>query len=105
MGSEHAHTCPELGTLVSFDEYGHEHNHEGSHPCYHLFIHQHFTKGTKMQDHKREKPKTNQKRLLGFYKLPSKSEWNESMTEGEKRDYIESLIKNMAEKLEENPNE
>ena len=49
-----------------------------------------------MQDHKREKPKTNQKRLLGLYKLPSKSEWNESMTEGEKRDYIESLIKNMA---------
>ena len=58
-----------------------------------------------MKDHKKETSKNNQKRLLGLYKLPSKSEWNERMTEGEKRDFIDSMIKNMAGKLEENPNE
>ena len=105
MGPWHVHTCHGLGTLVSFDEYGHEHTHKGSHPCYHSLIHQHVTKGTKMKDHKKEKPKKNQKRLLGLYKLPSKSEWNEAMTEGEKRDFIDSMIKDMAGKLEENPNE
>ena len=58
-----------------------------------------------MKDHKKEKPKKNQKRLLGLYKLPSKSEWNEAMTEGEKRDFIDSMIKDMAGKLDEDPNE
>ena len=59
-----------------------------------------------MKDHKEEKPNNNnQKRLLGLYKLPNKSDWNEEMTEDEKRAFIDSLIKDMAGKLEEDPNE
>ena len=58
-----------------------------------------------MKDHKKETSKNNQKRLLGLYKLPSKSEWNEAMTEDEKRALIDSMIKDMAGKLEENSNE
>ena len=63
------------------------------------------TKGIKMKDHKEEKPDNNQKRLLGLYKLPNKSDWNEGMTEDEKRAFIDSMIKDMAGKLEEDPNE
>ena len=37
-----------------------------------------------MKDHKEGKPDNNQKRLLGLYKLPNKSDWNEGMTEDEK---------------------
>ena len=66
---------------------------------------EHITKGTKVEDHKREKTENNQKRLLGLYKLPSESEWNEAMTEDEKRAFIDSMIKNMVGNLEENPNE
>ena len=59
-----------------------------------------------MKDHKGEKPNNNnQKRLLGLYKLPNKSDWNEEMTEDEKRAFIDLLIKDMAGKLEEDPNE
>ena len=46
-----------------------------------------------MKDHKEEKPNKNQKRLLGLYKLPNKSDWNEGMTEDEKRAFIDSMIK------------
>ena len=90
---------------MSFDEYGHKQTHKGSRPCYHSLIYEHITKGTKVEDHKREKTKNNQKRLLGLYKLPSESEWNEAMTEDEKRAFIDSMIKNMVGNLEENPNE
>ena len=86
-------------------EYDHEHTHKGSRPYYHSSIHQHITKGTKVEDHKREKTENNQKRLLGLYKLPSESEWSEAMTEDEKRAFIDSMIKNMVGNLEENPNE
>ena len=58
-----------------------------------------------MKDQKKEKPNNKKKRLLGLYKLPSKSEWNEAMTEDEKRALIDSMIKDMAGKLEEDPNE
>jgi len=58
-----------------------------------------------VEDNKREKTENNQKRLLGLYKLPSESEWNEAMTEDEKRALIDSMIKDMAEKLDEDPNE
>ena len=58
-----------------------------------------------MKEQKEEKPNNNQKRLLGFYKLPSKSDWNEGMTEDEKRAFIDSIIKDMAGKLEEDSNE
>lgn len=58
-----------------------------------------------MKDHKKEKTENNQKRLLGLYKLPNKSAWNQGMTEDEKRVFIDSMIKNMVGKLEENPNE
>ena len=63
------------------------------------------TKGIKVKDHKEEKPDNNQKRLLGLYKLPNKSDWNEGMTEDEKIAFIDSMIKDMAEKLDEDPNE
>ena len=49
-----------------------------------------------MKDQKEEKPDNNQKRLLGLYKLPNKSDWNEGMTEDEKRAFIDSMIKDMA---------
>ena len=62
-------------------------------------------KGIKMNDQKEEKPDNNQKRLLGLYKLPNKSDWNEGMTEDEKIAFIDSMIKDMAEKLDEDPNE
>ena len=95
-----------MGTLVSFDEYGHEHTHKGPHPCYHSLIPNTFqTKGIKMKDQKEEKPNNNQKRLLGLYKLPNKSDWNEGMTEDEKRAFIDSMIKDMVGKLEEDSNE
>ena len=98
-----------MGTLVSFDEYGHEHTHKGSHPCYHPLIQNRLgrneMKGIKMKDQKEEKPDNNQKRLLGLYKLPNKSDWNEGMTEDEKRAFIDSMIKDMAGKLEEDSNE
>ena len=68
-------------------------------------IHQHITKGIKVKDQKKEKPNNNQKRLLGLYKLPNKSDWNEGMTEDEKRAFIDSMIKDMAGKLEEDSNE
>lgn len=68
-------------------------------------IHQHITKGIKVKDPKKEKPNKNQKRLLGLYKLPNKSDWNEGMTEDEKIAFIDSMIKDMAEKLDEDPNE
>ena len=58
-----------------------------------------------MKDHKEEKPNNNQKRLLGLYKLPTKSEWNDAMAESEKRDFIDSMIKEMVGKLEEDSNE
>ena len=58
-----------------------------------------------MKEQKEEKPNNNRKRLLGFYKLPSKSDWNEGMTEDEKRAFIDSIIKGMAGKLEEDSNE
>jgi len=58
-----------------------------------------------MIDQKEEKPNSNQKRLLGLYKLPNKSDWNEGMTEDEKRAFIDSMIKDMAGKLEEDSNE
>ena len=62
-------------------------------------------KGIKMKDQKEEKPDNNQKRLLGLYKLPNKSDWNKRMTEDEKREFIDSMIKDMAGKLEEDSNE
>ena len=62
-------------------------------------------KGIKMKDQKEEKPDNNQKRLLGLYKLPNKSDWNKRMTEDEKITFIDSMIKDMAEKLDEDPNE
>lgn len=65
---------------------------------------QYEMKGIKMKDQKEEKPDNNQKRLLGLYKLPNKSDWNEGMTEDEKIAFIDSMIKDMAGKLEENPN-
>ena len=68
-------------------------------------IHQHITKGIKVKDPKKEKPNKNQKRLLGLYKLPTKSKWNDGMTESEKRDFIDSMIKEMVGKLEEDSNE
>ena len=58
-----------------------------------------------MKDQKEEKPDNNQKRLLGLYKLPNKSDWNKRMTEDEKITFIDSMIKDMAEKLDEDPNE
>ena len=58
-----------------------------------------------MKDQKEEKPDNNQKRLLGLYKLPNKSDWNEGMTEDEKIAFIDSMIKDMDEKLDEDPNE
>ena len=58
-------------------------------------IHQHITKGIKVKDPKKEKPNKNQKRLLGLYKLPTKSKWNDGMTESEKRDFIDSIIKEL----------
>ena len=58
-----------------------------------------------MKDQKEEKPDNNQKRLLGLYKLPNKSDWNKRMTEDEKIAFIDSMIKHMAEKLDEEPNE
>ena len=58
-----------------------------------------------MKDQKEEKPDNNQKRLLGLYKLPNKSDWNEGMTEDETIAFIDSMIKDMAEKLDEDPNE
>ena len=58
-----------------------------------------------MKDQKEEKPDNNQKRLLGLYKLPNKSDWNKRMTEDEKIAFIDSMIKYMAEKLDEDPNE
>ena len=61
-------------------------------------------KGIKMKDHNEETPNKNKKRLLGLYKLPSSSKWNEGMTEDEKRAFIDSMMKDMAGKLEENPN-
>ena len=57
-----------------------------------------------MKDQKEEKPDNNQKRLLGLYKLPNKSDWNKRMTEDEKIAFIDSTIKDMAEKLDEDPN-
>ena len=63
------------------------------------------TKGIKMKDQKEEKPDNNQKRLLGLYKLPNKSDWNKRMTEDEKIAFIDSMIKDMAEKLDEDLNE
>ena len=57
-----------------------------------------------MKDQKEEKPDNNQKRLLGLYKLPNKSDWNKRMTEDEKITFIDSMIKDMAEKLDEDPN-
>ena len=62
-------------------------------------------KGIKTKDQKEEKPDNNQKRLLGLYKLPNKSDWNKRMTEDEKIAFIDSMIKDMAEKLDEDPNE
>ena len=62
-------------------------------------------KGIKTKDQKEEKPDNNQKRLLGLYKLPNKSDWNKRMTEDEKIAFIDSMIKDMAEKLNEDPNE
>ncbi len=58
-----------------------------------------------MKDQKKEKANNNQKRLLGLYKLPNKSDWNEGMTEDEKIAFIDSMIKDMAEKLEKDSNE
>ena len=58
-----------------------------------------------MKDQKEEKPDNNQKRLLGLYKLPNKSDWNKRMTEDEKIAFIDSMIKDMTEKLDEDPNE
>ena len=58
-----------------------------------------------MKDQKEEKPDNNQKRLLGLYKLPNKSDWNKRMTEDEKIAFIDSTIKDMAEKLDEDLNE
>ena len=58
-----------------------------------------------MKDHKEGKPNNNQKRLLGLYKLPNKSDWNKRITEDEKIAFIDSMIKDMAEKLDEDPNE
>ncbi len=58
-----------------------------------------------MKDQKKGKPNNSQKKLLGLYKLPSKSDWNEGMTEDEKRTFIDSMIKDMAGKLEEDSNE
>jgi len=68
-------------------------------------IHRHITKGIKVKDQKKEEPNNNQKRLLGLYKLPTKSEWNDAMAESEKRDFIDSVIKEMVGKLEEDSNE
>ena len=59
----------------------------------------------KMKDQKKGKSKNSQKKLLGLYKLPSKSDWNEGMTEDEKRTFIDSMIKDMAGKLEKDSNE
>ena len=53
-----------------------------------------------MKDQKKGKPKNSQKKLLGLYKLPSKSDWNEGMTEDEKRSFIDSMIKDLAGKQE-----
>ena len=95
-----------MGTLVSFDEYGHEHTHKGPHPCYHSSTPNTIrNERKKMKDQKEEKPDNNQKRLLGLYKLPNKSDWNKRMTEDEKIAFIDSMIKDMAEKLDEEPNE
>ena len=58
-----------------------------------------------MKDQKKEETINNQKRLLGFYKLPNKSEWNERMTEDEKRDFVDSIIRGMVGKLQEDSNE
>ena len=58
-----------------------------------------------MKDQKEEKPDNSQKRLLGLYKLPNKSDWNKRMTEDEKITFIDSMIKDMAGKLDEDPNE
>ena len=91
---------------MSFDEYGHEHTHKGPHPATtHQPRTQYEMKGIKMKDQKEEKPDNNQKRLLGLYKLPNKSDWNKRMTEDEKIAFIDSMIKDMAEKLDEEPNE
>ena len=88
---------------MSFDEYGHEHTHKGSHPCYQPLIQNRLGRN-EMKDHNEETPNKNKKRLLGLYKLPSSSKWNEGMTEDEKRAFIDSMIKDMTGKLEENPN-
>jgi hypothetical protein len=93
-----------LGALVSFDEYGHEHTHKGLHPCYQLLITNRPGRN-EMKGQKKETPNKNRKKLLGLYKLPSKSDWNEGMAEDEKRDFIDSMIKDMAGKLEEDSNE
>jgi len=58
-----------------------------------------------MKDQKKGKPKNSQKKLLGLYKLPSKSDWNEGMTEDEKRTFIDSIINDMGGKLEKDSNE
>ena len=58
-----------------------------------------------MKDQKEEKPDNNQKRLLGLYKLPNKSDWNKRVTVDEKIAFIDSMIKDMAEKLDEDSNE
>ncbi len=88
---------------MSFDEYGHEHTHKGSHPCYHPLIQNRLGRN-EMKDHNEETPNKNKKRLLGLYKLPSSSKWNEGMTEDDKRAFIDLMIKDMTGKLEENPN-
>ena len=58
-----------------------------------------------MKDHNEETPNKNKKRLLGLYKLPNKSDWKKRMTEDEKIAFIDSMIKDMAGKLEEVSNE
>ena len=41
------------------------------------------------------------KKLLGLYRLPSASEWNEEMTEKQRVDLVESILEKITSQIQE----